>query len=85
MLIVKEGEKGKIEMKKGNETTTFEVTPKKHGDDSVDLTFFVSDTNGVSARPRIISRLNHTGELTVSDDFDNEIYKLSALAEEIKI
>ena len=85
MLIVKEGEKGTIETKKGSETSTFEVTPKKHDDDSVDLTFFFSESNGVTARPRIISKLNHTGEINVSDDFDNEIYKISALAEEIKI
>lgn len=85
MLIVKDGEKGTIEKKTGTETTTFEVTPKKHGDDSVDLSFYVSDNKGIKAHPRIISQLNQTGEITVSDDFENVIYKLSAVAEEIKI
>lgn len=82
-MIVEEGKTGSLEGKKGKETLTFEVTPKKHNEDAVDLSFLIFSDDGFKIKARMITRLNHAGEVMVKDDKNVEVYRLTAIVQKI--
>lgn len=80
-MIVEDGKTGTLELKKGKEVFTVEINPKKHNEELVDLSFFIFSNDGFKIKPRIITRLNHEGQVMVKDDKNVEVYRLNVIAQ----
>ncbi len=77
-MIVEDGKTGSLEIKNGKDLLTIEISPKMHNEEAVDLSFLIFSADGLKIKPRMITRLNHAGEVMMKDDKNVEVYRLTA-------